>query len=366
VIFIGPEGIMTKFKYSHRRPKVEYSPNPKFGTIFTPHMLHMKISGDKVTDVEAEIVPFASEMFSPATLVFHYGQSVFEGLKAFRQKDGGVAIFRADLHAKRFAKSCERMAMPAFPEELFLDCVREFVAFEKDSVPSEAEHSLYLRPLMIARDAMVKVGRGKTYSFYVLGAIAGSYFQGAVKGAKVLVNRQFVRAFPGGLGEAKTAANYAASLWPQTHAEKYGCDQVLYLDAIHHENIDELGGMNFFMVKNGALITPVLNGAILNGVTRRSILEIAAQLKLQASEEVISFTNLKRDIEAGAVTEVFACGTAAVVSPLGELLYQETLQATPQSLKLPSDFPIATKVGDLLKSIQRGSSPAPGNWLLKV
>ncbi|HEX4922785.1 MAG TPA: aminotransferase class IV, partial [Bdellovibrionales bacterium] len=224
------------------------------------------------------------------------------------------------------------------------------------------------RPLMFAADKKVKVDRSKVYDFYILGLIAGSYFPGgAMKGAKVLVNREFVRAFPGGLGEAKTAANYAASLWPQAQAEKLGCDQVLYLDALKHDYIDELGGMNFFMVRNGRLITPSLNGAILNGVTRRSILEIAPQLKLEAREEKISFSELKAGIESGAVTEAFACGTAAVVSPLGEIVYQESLQqSAPQSLKLPAQFPVATKISELLKAIQRGAAPAPGDWLLRV
>ncbi|MEQ1877413.1 MAG: branched-chain amino acid aminotransferase [Bdellovibrionia bacterium] len=358
---------MLKFKYCHRHPKVEYAPNPKFGTIFTPHMLHMKISADNSTELAAEIVPFADEFFSPGALVLHYGQSIFEGMKAYRQANGGVAIFRPDLHAKRFVKSAERMAMPALSEKVFLDCLREYVAFEQENVPNEPEHSLYLRPLMIARDTMVKVGRSKTYTFYILGCIAGSYFPGgAMKGCKVLVNRQFVRAFPGGLGEAKTAANYAASLWPQSIAEKHGCDQVLYLDGIKHDYIDELGGMNFFMVRGGQLVTPVLNGAILNGVTRRSILDIASQLKLVAREEKISFTELKEGIQAGTITEAFACGTAAVVSPIGEILYQDQLTDEPKSLKLSKEFPVGAQIGDLLKSIQRGVTPAPGDWLLRV
>jgi branched-chain amino acid aminotransferase len=355
---------MLKFKYCHRHPKVEYAPNPKFGTVFTPHMLHMSMTEGQ-TEFSAEIVPFADEFFSPGTLVLHYGQSVFEGMKAFRQSNGGVAIFRPDLHAKRFAKSAERMAMPILSEKIFLDCIREYVGFEQENVPNEAEHSLYLRPLMIARDQMVKVGRGKHYTFYILGLIAGSYFQGAVKGAKVLVNRQFVRAFPGGLGEAKTAANYAASLMPQYLAEKLGCDQVLYLDALKHEFIDELGGMNFFMIREGELITPPLNGAILNGVTRRSIMEIASLLKLNAREEPINFNTLRREIESKKVTEVFACGTAAVVSPIGEIMYQEG-QGAPQSLKLTPDFPVAMRVRELLTSIQRGSQVAPGDWLMRI
>jgi len=349
-----------------KRPKVQYTPHPKFGTVFSPHMVRMQVSSENVKDLKAEIVPFGAEAFMPSTIVLHYGQSIFEGMKVFRQHDGGVAAFRADLHAARFMFSASKMAMPVIGEKVFLECLREFMEFEKDSVPSEPDHALYIRPLMIGRDEIVKVGRSKNYTFYILGCIAGSYFQGdSKKGARILVNRQFVRAFPGGLGEAKTAGNYAASLGPQAYAETLKCDQVLYLDAIRHEFIDELGGMNFFMVKNGTVITPPLRGTILNGVTRKSILEIGPTLGLTTREASISFSEMVKDINEGHVTEAFACGTAAVIHSISEIVAQDQVGDEPTVLKLPSETPVAKKLLETLKGIQRGTIKAPGDWLFR-
>ncbi len=347
------------------QPKVRYELDPKFGTIFAPHMLRMELAHD-LKSYRADIVPFAREMFSPATVVFHYGQAIFEGMKAFVQKDGSVAVFRADLHAKRFAFSSQKMSMPVIPEKVFLECIRKYVAFEKESVPPEADHALYLRPLMIGRDEIFKVGQSKKYTFYVLGCVVGNYFPGgAVRAAKVLVNRQFVRAFPGGLGEAKTAANYAMSLTPQTYAEKLGYNQILYLDAIEHEWVDELGGMNFYVVKNGELITPLLNGCILNGVTRRSILEFAPTIGIKAREERLSWTQVRKSIQSGEITEVFACGTAAVVQPIGELAFQENTTAPLEKITLPKDYSVSLKLLSAIKELQRGAVKAPGDWLFR-
>lgn len=348
------------------RPKATYSIDPKFGTVFAPHMLRMQLHTGNGHGYKAEIVPMEPEAFSPATVVFHYGQSVFEGMKAFLQNDGTVAVFRADLHAERFQQSALRMAMPAIPNEIFLESLKRYVAFEKQSVPGEVDHALYLRPLLIARDEVVKVGKAKNYTFYILGCIVGNYFPGgAVRAAKVLVNRYFVRACPGGLGEAKTAANYAASLLPQAHAEKLGYDQVLYLDALKHESIDELGGMNFFVVRDGEIITPKLNGCILNGVTRRSILTIASQLKLKASEQQLSFQQVKQEIQSGKITEAFACGTAAVVQPIGEIGFQESADAPVEKVLLPPQHPVSLKLLQRLKEIQRGEGNVPSGWLFR-
>lgn len=343
-------------------PKVQYAPNPKFGTVFAPHLLRMTYSFD-TQNFEAEIVPFQSEMMSPATLVLHYGQSIFEGMKAYRQADGSVGIFRADLHAKRFYESAVKMGMAPLPEDIFVKCLVEYVNFGKDSVPSEPDHALYLRPLLFARDELVKLGPSKKYTFYIMSTIAGKYFGAGIVPAKVLVNKSFIRAFPGGTGEAKTAGNYAASLYPQSVAMSLGCDQVLYLDAENHKNIDELGGMNFFMVKDNTLVTPKLTGAILNGVTRRSILELAPQLGFKAVEETISFDQLISDIKTGKVKECFACGTAATVHPIGAFFIQNNINSAAEKIELSPDFPIALKVLDLLSKVQRGQAAAPGKWL---
>jgi branched-chain amino acid aminotransferase len=322
---------------------------------------------DGLSGLQAEIKPYGEEPMAPSTVALHYGQSIFEGLKAYRLSSGGVGIFRLDLHAKRFANSCRIMSMPVLPPEIFEQLVTEYVAFEKESVPGLPDHSLYLRPVMFGVDKLIKMGRAKTYHFYVLSSLAGGYFQGkSVVGAKVLVNRQFVRAYPGGLGEAKTAANYAASLGPLAYAAEQGCDQLLYLQAADHDHIDELGGMNFFAVRGDTLITPSLTGTLLDGVTRRSILELAPSLGLKGREEPISFTRLMEEIASGAVTECFACGTAAVVQPLAELLYQEKAGGPSKPVRLPQDFPVSAKIHEQLRKLQRGAIKAPGKWVFEV
>lgn len=327
-------------------------------------MLRMQLSSAGNEGYHAAIVPMEPEAFSPVTTVLHYGQSIFEGMKAFVQADGSLAVFRAKDHARRFQQSALRMAMPTIPEDVFLQALREYVAFEKDSIPAEPNHSLYLRPLLIARDEVVKVGKSKTYTFYILGCIVGNYFSdGVFRPAKVLVNPQFVRAFPNGLGEAKTAANYAASLLPQMHADKLGYDQVLYLDALERKYVDECGGMNFFIVRDGEIITPELNGCILNGITRRSLLELAPRLQLKAKEQRLSFAQIQQEIQSGAIKEAFACGTAAVVHPIGEIGFQTHADAPLEKIRLPNHYPVSLKFLEVLNDIHRGLGDVPEGWL---
>jgi len=353
-------------KCQPKAPLVE-TPNPKFGTVFSPHMLKMDISTSDFSNIRAEIKPYDREPMYPSCIAIHYGQSIFEGMKAFRQKDGSVGIFRLDLHAKRFRRSCQLMSMTEIPEDVFTQCLLEYVRFEKDSVPSLPDHALYLRPVLFGSDPQIKMGRSATYSFYILASVAGNYFHGrSSEGAKVLVNREFVRAYPGGLGEAKTAANYAASLGPLSYAASLGCDQLLFLSAVDHDHVDEMGGMNFFVVRDGELVTPPLLGTILDGVTRRSILEIAKTLGMTVKEEPLSFSQLMKDIDSGKVTECFACGTAAVVQPLSELLYQDKRGGETSPIPLPKGYPVALRLREQLQKIQRGEHEAPGAWLSRV
>jgi len=346
----------------------QYEPNPKFGTVFTPYFLRLKLKRGQTSNFKAEILPMGSLELNPGTSALHYGQSIFEGMKAFRQPDGTVALFRADQHAKRFRASANKMVMAEVPEEIFVECIKAYVNASQDSVPREAGHSLYLRPLLFAADQIIKVGTSETYEFLVMSTIAGGYFQSGQKSqsAKVMVNRSYVRAYPGGTGEAKAAGNYAASIRPQYEASKVGCDQVLYLDAVEHEYIDELGGMNFFAVRGKELITPQLNGCILHGVTRRSILELAGDLGLNPVEKRLSITELVRDIKAGQVTELFACGTAAVVSPIGSLYYQAQAGGEHEWITLKEPFTTTEKIRHHLTQIQWGHTKAPSGWLLKV
>ncbi len=363
---------MIRITKSQKLPPVPFKPNPPFGSIFAPHVLKMELTLDGPADFHAEILPLTDEPFPCTASVLHYGQSVFEGMKAYRQKDGSVAIFRADMHAKRFRNSAKRMVLREIPEDIFLQCLKEYTAFVADNVPSEPGHSLYLRPLLMAADRKIKVGASQKDIFYIMSSIAGGYFSGGHGGstagsarARVMVCPEFVRAFPHGLGEVKTAANYAASIWPQRLAAQRECDQVLFLDAIEHEYIDELGGMNFFAIRGQDLVTPSLNGCILNGITRRSLLDIAPQMGLNPVETRMSFSELRADIKSGRVSEVFACGTAAIVSPIGEIYFQEKLDSQGEMLRLP-ESKLALELREKLGRIQRGYEPAPGDWLLKV
>ena len=352
-----------------KRPKVEYKPNPKFGTIFAPHYLSLDLQLGQNSSFRAEIKPYGSDNLEPGTAALHYGQTIFEGMKAFAQKDGSVAIFRPDLHATRFKLSARRMSMAELPEEIFIEALKQYVDFERESVPTEKDHALYLRPLLIASDNVIKVGTSQRYRFYIMSTIAGNYFGGGgqIKPARVMVNRNFVRAYPGGMGEAKTAANYAASIYPQKFAAGFNCDQVLFLDSNQHEYIDELGGMNFFAVRGQTLVTPELNGCILKGVTRTSILEIAKNLGLKVSEEKMSFSSLRESIEKGETRELFACGTAAVVSPIGELVYMKDMNSEPEIIRPQGQHEISLQLLDYYSKIQRGFEKAPNeNWLLKV
>lgn len=361
---------MNKITLCEKLPPVKHSPNPPFGTVFIPHFLKMELKLDSPNSFDAEIKQMAPEPYLPTLSALHYGQTIFEGMKAYLQQDGSVGLFRADLHATRFRNSAKRMMMADLPEEVFLNCMKEYVAFVNDNVPSEAGHSLYLRPLLFAADQKLKVGASEKYVFYIMSSIAGNYFANPsgkeqIRMARVMVNREFVRAYPGGLGEVKTAANYAASIWPQKIASQHECDQVVFLDAVHHEFIDELGGMNFFAIRGNDLITPSLNGAILNGVTRRSILELASGLGLNPIEKKISFFDLRKDIENGSISETFACGTAAVVSPIGEFLYQEKIGEKSERILLKAEPTVSLKILDKLSKIQRGQAPAPGAWIMK-
>jgi branched-chain amino acid aminotransferase len=235
-------------------------------------------------------------------------------------------------------------------------------------VPSGKDHALYLRPFMFSCDDRIKLGSYERYNFYVIASLAGNYFGSGqeFKPAKVLVNPNYVRAFRGGTGEIKAGANYAMSLWPMSHAAKLGCDQVLYLNGENPKIIDEFGGMNFFAIIGNELVTPELNGCILPGVTRKSLLEIASDVGLKAVERPIEFAEIKNGIASGKIKEVFACGTAAVVSPLGEILVQKDIGGPVESIKLNERPNKALELRAILTEIQSGKRPDTKNWLEKV
>jgi branched-chain amino acid aminotransferase len=295
--------------------------NPGFGNYFTDHMVIIDWTEDEGWH-DARVVPYGPISMDPASSVLHYGQAIFEGLKAYRHEDGSIVTFRPEKNAARFRNSAERLAMPELPEELVLESLRQIVDVDRAWVPAAGgEEALYLRPFMISREVGLGVHPANSYSYYVIASPAGAYFAGGVKPVSVWLSTEYVRAAPGGTGAAKFAGNYAGSLVAQAHAEEQGCDQVVWLDAIERKYIEEMGGMNLAFIfgtgEDAELITPALSGSLLAGVTRDSLLAVAADEGLKVSEKRFSVQDWKDAAASGAMSEAFACGTAAVITPVG-------------------------------------------------
>ena len=256
----------------------------------------------------------------PASPVLHYAQEIFEGMKAYHRPNDGAALFRPEANAKRFAKSAIRLAMPPLPEDMFLNTVRALVRADREWIPDTDEGSLYLRPFMIANGSFLGMRPSTQFIYAVIASSVASYFHKNSPSISLWVTRDYVRAAPGGTGEAKCGGNYAGSLIAQAEALREGCDQAVFLDAIHRRWIEELGGMNiFFVFADGSLQTPPLDGTILRGVTRDSLVTLARDMGLEVREENYSIEQLEADAKSGRLTEAFACGTAAVVTPIGRV-----------------------------------------------
>jgi branched-chain amino acid aminotransferase len=290
--------------------------NPGFGRHFTDHMVTIRWTEGRGWH-EAELVPYAPLSVDPANMTLHYAQTIFEGLKAYRQPDGSAATFRPEANALRFQVSARRLAMPELPVETFMAACDALVRQDKAWVPAAGEASLYLRPFMFATEVGLGVRPANEYLFIVIASPAGPYFAGGVKPVSVWLSEEYVRAAPGGTGAAKTGGNYAASLVAQAQAMEHGCDQVVWLDAIERRWIEEMGGMNLYFVYGNRIVTPELTGSLLPGITRDSLLSIAADLGYEAGEGRISVDDWQRGNADGTLTEVFACGTAAVITPVG-------------------------------------------------
>ncbi|GLY54942.1 branched-chain amino acid aminotransferase [Lentzea sp. NBRC 102530] len=291
---------------------------PGFGQHFTDHMVTIRWNREQGWH-DAEVGPYSTLALDPAAMVLHYGQAIFEGLKAYRQPDGSIASFRPEANAERFRASARRMAMPELPDELFLESVRQILAVDDRWVPSAAEESLYLRPFMISTEKGLGVRPASEYLYVLIASPAGSYFAGGVRPVSVWLSTEYVRAAPGGTGAAKFAGNYAASLVAQAQAAEKGCDQVVWLDAVERRWVEEMGGMNLFFVFGDKVITPELTGTLLPGITRSSLLELASDLGLSVEERRISTDEWEKANASGELTEVFACGTAAVITPVGHV-----------------------------------------------
>ena len=336
--------------------------DPGFGRVFTDHMAIIEFD-EKDGWHDARITARQPFTMDPASPVLHYAQEIFEGMKAYRRPGGRAALFRPDANAARFAKSAIRMAMPPLPEEMFRESVRALVRADRDWIPETEDGSLYLRPFMIANGSFLGMRPSTQFIYAVIASSVGSYFKGDSSSVSLWVTREYVRAAPGGTGEAKCGGNYAASLVAQAEAIRQGCEQVVFLDAVERRWVEELGGMNvFFAFADGSLQTPPLDGTILHGVTRDSLLKLARHLGVTVREEPYSIDQWKADAESGRLTEAFACGTAAVVTPIGKVKGVEGEFA----IGGQSTGPLTMRLRSALVDIQRGNAADPFGWVEEI
>lgn len=335
--------------------------NLGFGTLFTDHMAVIRWSTDAGWH-DAKITARAPFAVDPAAAVLHYAQEIFEGMKAYRTAEDKIVLFRPDQNAKRFAESAERMAMPVVPPALFLRAVEELVRADRNWVPP-GDSSLYLRPFMFASEAFLGVRPAREYIFAVIASPVGPYFKGGSKPIAVWMAEHFSRAAAGGTGAAKCGGNYAGSLVAQAEAQRNGCDQVVFLDASEHRYVEELGGMNiFYVMADGSLVTPPLGGTILPGITRASIITLAADNGLKVEERRYTFAEWQEDARSGKLKEAFACGTAAVVAGIG------TVRHDGGEFKIGGGAvgPVTESLREKLVGLQRGVLADPYGWVHSV
>lgn len=299
--------------------RAEILVNPGFGDHFTDHMVSITWAKDQGWH-DAKVLPYGPIPMDPASSVLHYGQEIFEGLKAYRHSDGSVVVFRPEENGKRLNESAVRMALPEIPVELFVEAIHQLVKIDADWVPTNPDQTLYLRPFMIADESFLGVRAAQRARFMVIASPAGPYFSGGVKPVSIWLSKGLSRAGNGGTGAAKCGGNYAASLLPQNIAAENGCQQVLFTDSSTADTIDELGGMNLFLVRSDdTLLTPALNGNILPGITRKSLIELARARGYTVEERAVTVSEWRKGVADGSITEAFACGTAAAITPIGQL-----------------------------------------------
>jgi branched-chain amino acid aminotransferase len=339
---------------------------PGFGEVFTDHMVTIRWSAGRGW-YDGRLEPYGPLTLDPATSVFHYAQEIFEGMKAYRQAGGPIVAFRPQANAARFNRSATRLAMPELPEAEFLRSLELLVTQDREWVPTAEGHSLYLRPFMIATQRGLGVNRpSSSYLFTVIASPAAAYFRSGVQPVSVWLSEDYTRAAPGGTGEAKCGGNYAAAFAGQIQAVRSGCDQVVWLDAVEHRWVEEMGGMNLFFVygtpPQARIMTPALTGTLLPGITRDSLLKLGPDLGFATVEGKISTDEWRTGCESGELTEVFACGTAAVITPVGKVkgASAEWLigDGTPG--------PVTLRLREELVGIQYGNRPDPYGWIHKI
>jgi branched-chain amino acid aminotransferase len=343
---------------AEKKPRVENESELVFGKQFTDRMFVMEYDAGKGWH-SARIEPYAPFSLDPAALVLHYAQEIFEGLKAFRRRDESIALFRPGENIRRFNRSARRMCMPEVDEEFFLRALKELIRLESDWVPRSEGTSLYIRPTMIATEPVLGVKPSNRYLCYIILCPVGAYYKGGLSPVKIWVSDEYVRVSPGGTGEAKTGGNYAASLYASTVAARHGCDQVLWLDAVHRRYVEEVGSMNICFVFDGRIITSPLKGTILDGITRRSILALAGEMGYEIEERALAIDEILEGAESGRLEEAFGTGTAVVVSPVGQFIYRDRTV----SLGDGSPGPLTLKLYETLTGIQYGRIPDPHGWV---
>ncbi len=329
-----------------------------FGTIFTDYMFNMDYDPDKGWHAP-RIEPYEAIKMDPATMFLHYGQGVFEGLKAYQTESGRIQLFRPQENLKRLNRSCRRLCIPEVDVAFVLDAMKQLIATEKDWVPGAPDTSLYIRPTIIAMDPFLGVRASHTYRLFIIFSPVGAYYPEGFNPIKILVTSNYVRAVRGGIGEAKTPANYAASLLAGEDAHEAGYTQVLWLDGVELKYVEEVGAMNIFFVIGDELITPMLSGSILPGITRDSVLALGQSWGMKVSERKISIDEVIDAHASGHLKEIFGSGTAAVISPVGELKYEDTLITVGDG----QVGPMAHKFFQTLQDIQYGVIDGPSGWV---
>jgi branched-chain amino acid aminotransferase len=335
--------------------------NLGFGRYLTDHMFVMKWSKERGWH-EAEIKPYGDFKVDPAAMVFHYGQAIFEGLKAYQGKDGSILLFRPLDNLTRLNNSAVRMCMPRIPVEKVLQAMKGLIYLDREWIPQGDGAALYIRPTMVATEAALGLRPSDEYLFFIIKSPVGAYYPEGFSPTRIYVEDMYVRAVPGGVGEAKTAGNYAASVKALTEAQHKGYTQVLWLDALEHKYIEEVGTSNIFFVINDELITPPLGGTILPGITRDTVLKLAEDWGIKTSERRITIDEVMAAAADGSLNEAFGTGTAAVISPVGEFCYKgETIMVNNGKAG-----ELAQRLFDTIQSLQRGMLPDPHNWLVRV
>ncbi len=350
---------ITKTKTPKARPADESKLG--FGRVFTDHMFIMNYTEGKGWH-DGRIVPYEKISLDPSAMVFHYGQEMFEGLKAYRGKDGKARLFRPDMNAKRTNATNERLCIPQLPEELFVEACKAIVKVDEDWIPTAPGTSLYIRPFIIATDEFLGVAPSKTYLFIIILSPSGAYYASGLAPVGIWIEDDYVRAVKGGMGFAKTGGNYAASLVAQVKAHDEGYSQVLWLDGVERKYIEEVGAMNIFFKIDGKIVTPALNGSILPGITRNSVIEVCKSWGYEVEERRVSVEELLEAQKSGKLEECFGTGTAAVISPVGKLRYKDDVMLINNN----TIGEVSQKLYDTITGIQWGECEDKFNWTITL